>query len=105
MSEDKIGLSEKERERLAGRPHEAVEMDFKAGVLAFAVLLLICAMIMGASLIVRSHASPPEAGPSAAGRPVGAAANQADPPNPPQALPEEAAEAAFALEEKEAESP
>lgn len=58
MDERRAGLSTQERERLAGRPHGAPEMDFRTSALAFAWLLLICIMIAGAALIARYSAEP-----------------------------------------------
>ena len=49
-----IGLTKHERERLAGPPRDVSEVGFGASGLAFCVVLLICAWIVGASIITRS---------------------------------------------------
>jgi len=53
LAKDGMGVTPAERERLAGAPRGATEMDFKASALVFASLLLIVALIVAASLIAR----------------------------------------------------
>lgn len=50
-----IGLTKHERERLAGPPRDVSRVDSGASALAFCVVLLICALIVGASVITRSN--------------------------------------------------
>lgn len=55
MQENRAGITPEERERLAGYPPVDPQVDFKLSVFAFACLLLICFLIVGASLIARSQ--------------------------------------------------
>ena len=55
LPKQEIGLTKHERERLAGPPRDVSEVDFGASGLAFCVVLLICALIVGASIITRSN--------------------------------------------------
>lgn len=57
MEKNQPGLTTEERETLATQPEEdKKEMDLKMSLLAFASLLLVCALIVAASLIARSQA-------------------------------------------------
>ena len=68
MKDDGLGLTPEERERLTGQLPAEPQMDFNTSLLAFACLLLICLLVIGASLIARSHVGEPaiEAQPSGA---------------------------------------
>jgi hypothetical protein len=56
LAKDGMGVTPAERERLAGAPQGATEMDFKTSAIVFASLLLIVALIVAASLIARLEA-------------------------------------------------
>ena len=51
MKEDRSGLTTEEREHLTAQPESQEEMDLKMSLLAFVSLLLICVLIVAASLI------------------------------------------------------
>ena len=55
MDQDRHGLSQKEREHLAGQTQPEQHMDVRTSLLAFASLLLICALIIAASVIAGLH--------------------------------------------------
>jgi hypothetical protein len=55
VDQDRYGLSQKEREHLAGQAHPEQHMDVRTSLLAFASLLLICALIIAASVIAGLH--------------------------------------------------
>ena len=50
-----MGLTSEERNRLTDHPSIEPQMDFNMSVLAFVCLLLICILILAASLIARSQ--------------------------------------------------
>ena len=60
METNGSGITRQERDRLTGQHENATEMDMKASLLAFAGLLLVCALIVAASLIARSRVEPAE---------------------------------------------
>ena len=51
LEKDRFGLSSEERESLAGQPRIEQQMDVKTSMLVFAGLLLMCALIIAASVI------------------------------------------------------
>ncbi len=58
MEQNQPGLTPQERESLSAQPEEdEKKMDLKMSLLAFASLLLVCALIVVASIIARSHAN------------------------------------------------
>ena len=60
METNGSGITRQERDRLTGQRENATEMDMRASLLAFAGLLLVCALIVAASLIARSRVEPAE---------------------------------------------
>ena len=77
MSEERFGLSLEERQNLTGGPENSEPMNIKMSLLAFAALLLICAMVVAASLIAQSKPGTDVASTSASSaelNPTGAAA-------------------------------
>jgi hypothetical protein len=55
VDEDRHGLTLEEREHLTARTSDVADIDLKMSLLAFASLLLICALIFAASVISRKH--------------------------------------------------